>query len=70
MLAGVGDHGARGAVAFAETVFSNETAGMRTGRHRLAPIACSAFAGFRCPPDMIVLAVRWCLRFGLSYRSE
>jgi transposase, IS6 family len=29
----------------------------------------SAFAGFRFPPDVIVLAVRWCLRFGLSCRD-
>jgi IS6 family transposase len=29
----------------------------------------SAFAGFFFPPDVIVLAVRWYLRFGLSYRD-
>jgi transposase-like protein len=29
----------------------------------------AAFAGFRFPPDVIVLAVRWYLRFGLSYRD-
>jgi hypothetical protein len=29
----------------------------------------SAFAGFRFPPDVIVLAVRWYLRFALSYRD-
>ena len=29
----------------------------------------SAFAGFRFPADIIVLAVRWYLRFGLSYRD-
>jgi transposase-like protein len=29
----------------------------------------SAFAGFRFPPEVIVLAVRWYLRFGLSYRE-
>ena len=29
----------------------------------------SAFAGFRFPPDTIVLAVRWYLRFNLSYRD-
>jgi transposase, IS6 family len=29
----------------------------------------SAFAGFRFPPNVIVLAVRWYLRFGLSYRD-
>ncbi len=29
----------------------------------------SAFRGFRFPPDVILLAVRWYLRFGLSYRD-
>jgi transposase, IS6 family len=29
----------------------------------------SAFAGFRFPPDLIVVAVGWYLRFGLSYRE-
>jgi transposase-like protein len=29
----------------------------------------STFAGFRFPPDVIVVAVRWSLRFGLSYRD-
>ena len=29
----------------------------------------SAFAGFRFPPDVILLSVRWYLRFGLSYRD-
>jgi transposase-like protein len=29
----------------------------------------SAFVGFRFPPEVIVLAVRWYLRFGLSYRD-
>jgi len=29
----------------------------------------SAFAGFRFPPEVIMLAVRWYLRFGLSYRD-
>jgi len=42
---------------------------MRTRRPRSAPIPQSAFAGFRFPPDIIVLAVRWYLRFGLSYRD-
>jgi transposase-like protein len=42
---------------------------MSTRRHRLAPIPRSAFAGFCFPPDLIVLAVRWYLRFGLSYRD-
>ena len=26
----------------------------------------SAFVGFRFPPEVIMLAVRWYLRFGLS----
>ena len=36
-------------------------------RRSIAPR--SAFAGFRFPSDVIVLAVRWYLRFGLSYRD-
>ena len=40
---------------------------MRTRRSRPAPVPRSAFAGFRFPPEVIVLAVRWYLRFGLSY---
>ena len=40
-----------------------------TRRTRASVPACSAFAGFRFPPDVIVLAVRWYLRFGLSYRD-
>ena len=42
---------------------------MRSCRPRPAPAARSAFAGFRFPPDVIVVAVRWYLRFGLSYRD-
>jgi transposase-like protein len=43
---------------------------MRTAHrsHRSIPPR-SAFAGFRFPADVIVLAVRWYLRFGLSYRD-
>ena len=29
----------------------------------------SAFAGSRFPPEVIILAVRWYLRYGLSYRD-
>jgi transposase-like protein len=42
---------------------------MRTRRAGPAPVPWSAFAGFCFPPDVIVLAVRWYLRFGLSYRD-
>jgi hypothetical protein len=47
-----------------------ETPAMRTARrfHRSIPPR-STFAGFRFPADVIVLAVRWYLRFGLSYRD-
>ena len=42
--------------------------GFRRAVCRLAPPR-SAFAGFQFPRDVIVLAVRWYLRFGLSYRD-
>jgi transposase, IS6 family len=43
---------------------------MRTAhRSRQSIPPRSAFAGFRYPPDVIVLAVRWYLRFSLSYRD-
>jgi transposase-like protein len=29
----------------------------------------SASAGFRFPPEVIIVAVRWYLRFNLSYRD-
>jgi IS6 family transposase len=38
-------------------------------RPRPTPLSRSAFTGFRFPPDVIVLAVRWDLRFALSYRD-
>jgi len=42
---------------------------MRTRRPRRASVPRSAFAGFCFPPEVIVLAVRWYLRFALSYRD-
>jgi transposase, IS6 family len=41
---------------------------MRT-RRPCSVHARSAFAGFGLQSDVIVLAVRWYLRFGLSYRD-
>ena len=32
-------------------------------------VPSSAFRGFRYPPELIILAVRWYLRYGLSYRD-
>jgi len=29
----------------------------------------SAFAGFRFPPEVILLAAPWCQQYGLSYRD-
>jgi transposase-like protein len=40
-----------------------------THRSRRSILPRCAFAGFRFPSDVIVLAVRWYLRFGLSYRD-
>jgi IS6 family transposase len=37
--------------------------------HRPHPAPRSAFAGYRFPPEVITLAVRCYLRFGLSYRD-
>jgi transposase, IS6 family len=43
---------------------------MRLRRHRLrVEPGRTAFAAYRFPPQMILLAVRWYLRFGLSYRD-
>ena len=38
-------------------------------RHSRPPAPRSSFAGFRFPPDVIMIAVRWYLRYGLSYRD-
>jgi hypothetical protein len=39
-------------------------------RRRVGPgVERSAFAGFRFPPEVITVAVRWYLRYGLSYRD-
>src|SRR5439155_18831575 len=47
-----------------------ETRAMRSRRlPHPRPAPSSAFAGFRFPPEVITLAVRWYLRFGLSYRD-
>ena len=35
----------------------------------VAPRPRSGFSGFRFPPEVITVAVRWYLRYGLSYRD-
>jgi transposase, IS6 family len=52
-----------------ERALSRQTVVMRTRRPRPATVPQSAFAGFCFPPEVIVLAVRWYLRFALSYRD-
>lgn len=42
---------------------------MRRPRAVRSPVDRSAFAGFRFPPEVITVAVRWYLRYGLSYRD-
>ena len=42
---------------------------MRRPRAARPHVDRSAFAGFRFPPEVITLAVRWYLRYGLSYRD-
>ena len=41
---------------------------MRRHPGRVAPRR-SGFAGFRFPPEVIMVAVRWYVRYGLSYRD-
>jgi transposase-like protein len=50
------------------SVFGGDSGWMHRSHVRPVAIA-SAFKGFRFPPEVIVLAVRWYLRFGLSYRD-
>ena len=38
-------------------------------RSRRMPASRSSFTGFRFPPDVITIAVRWYLRYALSYRD-
>lgn len=43
--------------------------GVRRPRAARLHVDRSAFAGFRFPPEVITVAVRWYLRYGLSYRD-
>jgi transposase-like protein len=59
-----------GVVALVLELSGGETLAMTTAHQpRLSIPPQSAFAGFRFPSDVIVVAVRWYLRFGLSYRD-
>jgi transposase-like protein len=58
---------AAGSVASAEGVIVQ--AGLMSYRPAAVAAPRSSFAGFRFPPEVIMLAVRWYLRYGLSYRD-
>ena len=59
-----------GIVALADRVVRGEGVEMcRLHRVVSEPFERSAFAGYRFPPEVILLAVRWYLRYGLSYRD-
>jgi transposase-like protein len=59
-----------GSVGVRATPSIDEAVGVEH-RNLIRPIqpSRSAFAGFRFPPEVILLAVRWYLRYGLSYRD-
>ena len=42
---------------------------MSSLRNQSPPVDRSAFVGYRFPPEVIMLAVRWYLRYSLSYRD-
>ncbi len=59
-----------GTVALVDRALLGE--GIEMSRHHRVvspPLERSAFAGYRFPPEVILLAVRWYLRYGLSYRD-
>src|SRR6266540_2037649 len=61
---------ARGTVALATGAGIRDTRAMRSRRRLpVRPAPRSAFSGYRFPPEVITLAVRWYLRFALSYRD-
>jgi hypothetical protein len=58
----------RGALLRRWVVGSGQAELMRRRPARV-PTPRSGFAGFRFPPEVILVAVRWYLRYGLSYRD-
>jgi transposase-like protein len=59
----------QGTVALSGGVVGGEVRMMSHGCRPVRPVPSSAFAGFRFPAEVIVLAVRWYLRYGSSYRD-
>jgi hypothetical protein len=56
-----------GTVALADDLLRQ--AGLMRRRDVPTPPPCSSFAGFRFPPEVLMVAVRWYLRYALSYRD-
>jgi transposase-like protein len=50
-------------------ITASEQAGLMRRRLARVPAPRSGFTGFRFPPEVIMMAVRWYLRYGLSYRD-
>jgi hypothetical protein len=50
-------------------VAEGEGGGMSHHQNQSPPVDRSAFTGYWFPPEVIMLAVRWYLRYGLSYRD-
>jgi hypothetical protein len=58
-----------GSVASVEDKIRSWQAEVMRRRRVRVPAPRSSFAGFRFPPEVIMVAVRWYLRYGLSYRD-
>lgn len=58
-----------GTVALADRVRSGEGEGVNPHASANTNTDACSFAGYRFPPEAIVLAVRWYLRYSLSYRE-
>jgi hypothetical protein len=59
----------KGSVALVDgKVRQDGLVGLSTRRRVPSPVS-SAFVGFRFPAEVIVVAVRWYLRYNLSYRD-
>jgi transposase, IS6 family len=50
-------------------ITASRQAGLMRRRRVRVSASRSGFAGFRFPPDVIMIAVRWYLRYALSYRD-
>jgi IS6 family transposase len=61
----IADANTGGSVALVDLVLGGD----RVGVYRRSAVESVSFAGYRFPPEVILFAVRWYLRYGLSYRD-